>query len=177
MDQLRERFRGEFIPIFQEVADKYGPHGIDIYLDVEQFLAGGNELIIDMTFERVGVRHRFALEFLEAGNSVQDIDRAFMAFGMPVGPIRLIDEVGIDIAYNVVRGKNLDQDTLKNVVGAGRLGLKKSGKGFFLQDGSVDPEVLPLIALKEKRALVRGNGVSVQELIDAVTSLGFEARS
>jgi 3-hydroxyacyl-CoA dehydrogenase len=94
-----------------------------------------------------------ALEFLEAGNSVQDIDRAFMAFGMPVGPIRLIDEVGIDIAYNVVRGKNLDQDTLKNVVGAGRLGLKKSGKGFFLQDGAVDPAVLPLIALKEKRAL------------------------
>jgi 3-hydroxyacyl-CoA dehydrogenase len=32
----------------------------------------------------------------------------------------------------------------------GRLGLKKSGKGFFLKDGSVDPEVLPLIANQEK---------------------------
>jgi hypothetical protein len=56
VDQLRERFRHEFIPIFQEVADKYGPHGIDIYLDVEQFFAGGNEIIIDIAFERVGVR-------------------------------------------------------------------------------------------------------------------------
>jgi len=32
------------------------------------------------------------------------------------------------------------------VVESGRLGLKKSGKGFFLKDGSVDPDVLPLIA-------------------------------
>jgi 3-hydroxyacyl-CoA dehydrogenase len=38
------------------------------------------------------------------------------------------------------------QDTLKNIVEAGRLGLKKSGKGFFLKEGGVDPEVLPLIA-------------------------------
>ena len=33
------------------------------------------------------------------------------------------------------------------------------------------------VRLDEKRALVRGNGVSVEELIDAVNSLGFEARS
>ena len=32
----------------------------------------------------------------------------------------------------------------------GRLGLKKSGKGFFLKDGTVDPKVLPLIAHQEK---------------------------
>ena len=67
-------------------------------------------------------------------------------FGLPVGPIKLTDEVGIDIPYKVFVGMGVRQDTLKNVVESGRLGLKKSGKGFFLKDGSVDSEVLPLIA-------------------------------
>ena len=94
-----------------------------------------------------------ALEFLEKGNPIEKIDKAFVQFGMPVGPIRLIDEVGIDISYHVIVGKGLEQETLKQVVGSGRLGLKKSGKGFFLKDGGVDPEALPLISLKEKQEM------------------------
>ena len=94
-----------------------------------------------------------ALEFLEKDNPIEKIDKAFVEFGMPVGPIRLIDEVGIDISYHVIVGKGLEQETLKQVVGSGRLGLKKSGKGFFLKDGGVDPEVLPLISLKEKQEM------------------------
>jgi 3-hydroxyacyl-CoA dehydrogenase/enoyl-CoA hydratase/carnithine racemase len=87
-----------------------------------------------------------ALKCIEEGNSIEKVDRAMTRFGMPVGPIRLTDEVGIDIPYKVFVGMGIKQDTLKNVVESGRLGLKKSGKGFFLKDGSVDPEVLPLIA-------------------------------
>ena len=94
-----------------------------------------------------------SLEFLEAGNTIENIDGAFTRFGLPVGPIRLMDEVGIDISYNVLKGKGMEQGTLKNVVGDGRMGFKKSGKGFFLEDGSVDPTVLPLISLKEKREI------------------------
>jgi 3-hydroxyacyl-CoA dehydrogenase/enoyl-CoA hydratase/carnithine racemase len=87
-----------------------------------------------------------ALRYIEEGNSIEKVDRAMTRFGMPVGPIRLTDEVGIDIPYKVFVGMGIIQETVKNVVEAGRLGLKKSGKGFFLKDGSVDPEVLPLIA-------------------------------
>ncbi len=94
-----------------------------------------------------------SLDFLEGGVSIEKIDEAFVKFGMPVGPIRLLDEVGIDVGYNVIKGKGLRQDTLKAVVGSGRLGLKKSGKGFFLKDGSVDPEVLSLVSLKDKSEL------------------------
>ncbi|MDQ7785725.1 MAG: 3-hydroxyacyl-CoA dehydrogenase NAD-binding domain-containing protein, partial [Desulfomonilaceae bacterium] len=94
-----------------------------------------------------------AMEFLEAHNSIENIDKAFIEFGMPIGPIRLTDEVGIDVCHNVLKGRGLKQDTLKNVVEAGRLGLKKSGKGFFLKDGAVDPDVLPLVGLKEERIL------------------------
>ncbi|MFH1350590.1 MAG: 3-hydroxyacyl-CoA dehydrogenase NAD-binding domain-containing protein [Pseudomonadota bacterium] len=95
----------------------------------------------------------YSLEFLESGNSIEKIDQAFIRFGMPVGPIRLTDEVGIDVSHSVVVGKGLQQQTLKNIVGDGRHGLRKSGKGFFLQDGSVDPGVLPLISYKEKREM------------------------
>jgi 3-hydroxyacyl-CoA dehydrogenase len=68
---------------------------------------------------------------------------------MPVGTIRLTDEVGIDIPYKVMTGMGITQNTLKKVVESGRLGLKKSGKGFFLKDGRVDPDVLPLIVRRE----------------------------
>ncbi len=87
-----------------------------------------------------------ALKYIEEGNAIEKVDRAMTRFGMPVGPIRLTDEVGIDIPYKAFVGMGIKQETLKNVVGAGRTGVKKSGKGFFLKDGSVDPEVLPLIA-------------------------------
>jgi 3-hydroxyacyl-CoA dehydrogenase len=92
-----------------------------------------------------------ALMYLEEGNPIEKIDLAMTRFGMPVGPIRLTDEVGIDIPYKIFVGMGIKQDTLKNVVESGRLGLKKSGKGFFLKDGSVDPEVLPLIVSRQPR--------------------------
>ena len=87
-----------------------------------------------------------ALKYIEEGNPIEKVDRAMTRFGIPVGPIKLTDEVGIDIPYKVFVGMGIKQDTLKNLVESGRLGLKKSGKGFFLKDGGVDPEVLPLIA-------------------------------
>jgi 3-hydroxyacyl-CoA dehydrogenase/enoyl-CoA hydratase/carnithine racemase len=90
---------------------------------------------------------------LEEGNPIEKIDKAMLDFGMPVGPIRLTDEVGIDIPYKIFKGMGVRQETLAAVVESGRLGLKKSGKGFFLKDGSVDPEVLPLIAKRAPREL------------------------
>lgn len=94
-------------------------------------------------------------ELLESGVSIADIDGAMLSFGMPVGPVRLIEEVGIDVPYNSFKAMGLTPPkTLENVVGAGRLGLKKSGQGFFLADGTVDPDVLPLIASSNKHSEV-----------------------
>jgi len=94
-----------------------------------------------------------ALQYMEEGNTIEKVDGALMKFGMPIGPIRLCDEVGIDVPYKVFVGMGLEQKTLENVVNDGRMGLKKSGKGFFLKDGSVDPDVLPLIAKREPKEL------------------------
>ena len=94
-----------------------------------------------------------AYEILESGVPIEKIDEAMVEFGLPVGPIKLTDEVGIDVIY-LIFTKSLGQkapQTIENVVKAGRLGLKKSGKGFFLAGGGVDSEVLSLIPSSGKK--------------------------
>ncbi|HEX4141459.1 MAG TPA: 3-hydroxyacyl-CoA dehydrogenase NAD-binding domain-containing protein [Candidatus Methylacidiphilales bacterium] len=74
----------------------------------------------------------------EAGARVEDIDEAMLDFGMPMGPLRLLDEVGIDIAFhvaNTLAAKFSDRmrvpPELGEMVKAGWLG-QKSGRGFYL---------------------------------------------
>ncbi|MDZ4163954.1 MAG: 3-hydroxyacyl-CoA dehydrogenase NAD-binding domain-containing protein [Smithellaceae bacterium] len=111
-----------------------------------------------------------SLKYLEEGNSIEKIDQALRDFGMPVGPIQLIDGVGIDVPYKVSLGKGEVQETLRQVVESGRLGLRKSGRGFFLADGSVDPEVLPLIAARAPREL---SPVEIRQgLLSAMVKVG-----
>jgi 3-hydroxyacyl-CoA dehydrogenase/enoyl-CoA hydratase/3-hydroxybutyryl-CoA epimerase len=92
-----------------------------------------------------------AIAYAEEGNPIEKVDGAMTRFGMPLGPIRLTDEVGIDVIHKVLVGMDVEQKTLAAVVNDGRWGLKKSGKGFFLKDGSVDPDVLPLIDTREEK--------------------------
>lgn len=89
-------------------------------------------------------------DLLEKGVAIETIDKAMLKFGLPVGPIRLIEEVGIDVPYNSFYAMGLEPpQTLKNMVESGRLGLKKSGQGFFMQDGSVDPGAVKLIPVNK----------------------------
>jgi 3-hydroxyacyl-CoA dehydrogenase len=94
---------------------------------------------------------RRSFELVEEGVPILKVDEAMTRFGLPVGPIKLSDEVGLDVLHSVFT-KSLGQAppaTLDNVVKAGRLGRKKSGKGFFLEDGTVDPDVMPLIPVSD----------------------------
>ncbi len=79
-----------------------------------------------------------ALIMLDAGVSKEVIDKAAVDFGMPMGPIELADEVGLDICLHVaemLRG-SLHRDMpdapqwLKDKVAKGELG-KKTGKGLY----------------------------------------------
>ena len=88
-----------------------------------------------------------SLELLAEGVAMDKIDAAMMKFGLPVGPIRLLDEVGIDVSYLVLT-KSLGMVppmALENVYKAGRYGRNKNGKGFYTKEGAPDPEALPLI--------------------------------
>ena len=74
----------------------------------------------------------------EAGASAHDIDEAMLDFGMPMGPMRLLDEVGLDVAHHisVTLAKQYPDRLcvpaiLDKMLTAGFLG-KKSGRGFYV---------------------------------------------
>jgi 3-hydroxyacyl-CoA dehydrogenase/enoyl-CoA hydratase/3-hydroxybutyryl-CoA epimerase len=72
------------------------------------------------------------------GASVTDIDEAMLDFGMPMGPLRLLDEVGLDVGLDVAQTlaasfpeRMYVPAVLGKMIQAGLLG-KKSGAGFYL---------------------------------------------
>jgi 3-hydroxyacyl-CoA dehydrogenase / enoyl-CoA hydratase / 3-hydroxybutyryl-CoA epimerase len=93
---------------------------------------------------------------LDEGASVDAIDKALVDFGFPVGPITLLDEVGIDVGGKVglvlseaFGARMAPADAMRSVVSAGRTG-RKGGKGFYRYDesgkkGAVDESVYELI--------------------------------
>lgn len=77
---------------------------------------------------------------LMEGVSIEDIDEACLNFGMPMGPCRLMDEVGIDVAVKVAKimhdglgARAKSNDLSSKLETAGLLG-KKNQKGFYLYD-------------------------------------------
>lgn len=101
-----------------------------------------------------------ALELLLDGASVEQIDAAAMQFGMSMGPIRFLDEIGLDTA--LLSGMVLREafperipasPLLIHMIKAGRLG-RKSGAGFFSyaeargldEPGRLDPAAAPIVA-------------------------------
>lgn len=83
-----------------------------------------------------------ALLLLEEGAKIESIDKAMKDFGFPVGPIVLMDEVGLDVAAHVsdvlspmfiARGAEPTK-VAKKLFEAGFLG-RKNKKGFYKYDG------------------------------------------
>ena len=78
-----------------------------------------------------------AMERLEKGEDKEKIDEAARAFGMPMGPIELADNVGLDVCAHVAKilGQSSEGSRLDRLVASGRLG-KKTGEGFYVwKDG------------------------------------------
>ncbi len=73
-----------------------------------------------------------ALEMLEGGIDKKSLDSAALAFGMPMGPLELCDQVGLDVCLDVAAGLGFkgERGVLEEMVKEGRLG-RKSGKGFY----------------------------------------------
>ncbi len=91
---------------------------------------------------------------LSEGADIAELDRALVDFGFPVGPITLLDEVGIDVAAKVAKimhaafgDRMLAPDTTDALVKDGRLG-RKAQKGFYLYEhgkkGEVDTSIYAL---------------------------------
>src|SRR6266576_3806973 len=84
-----------------------------------------------------------AAELFESGMDAEQIDRALVEWGMPMGPLRLIDEIGVDITFDI--GNTLEKaygqrDHVPTVLlwlrDQQMLG-RKTGAGFYKYEGKM----------------------------------------
>ncbi len=93
---------------------------------------------------------------LDQGAAIEAIDAALVDFGFPVGPVTLLDEVGIDVGGKVglvlseaFGDRMAPSDALRRVVESGRTG-RKGRSGFYAYDasgrkGAVDRSIYGII--------------------------------
>ncbi|CAJ1966905.1 unnamed protein product [Cylindrotheca closterium] len=112
------------------------------------------------------------------GVKLEALDKALKNFGMPVGPVTLADEVGIDVTSHVAgflsnadlgdRMGGGDISLMKDMIGKGWLG-KKSGQGFYTYKGkkkTISPEVEAYV----KGFVQQDLGLSEKEVQDRIVS-------
>lgn len=78
---------------------------------------------------------------MEEGVSSETLDRIATEFGMPMGPVELVDQVGIDVGYKVAHilqdafGDRMKVASVLETAYQKKLLGKKGGKGFYMYDG------------------------------------------
>ena len=97
-----------------------------------------------------------AANLMLAGEPIEKIDAALVEFGFPVGPLALLDEVGIDIGSKIapILEKELGErfkapDAFSRLIDAKRLG-RKTGRGFYIYDKKakkVDESIYELLGV------------------------------
>jgi 3-hydroxyacyl-CoA dehydrogenase / enoyl-CoA hydratase / 3-hydroxybutyryl-CoA epimerase len=128
-----------------------------------------------------------AVMILLEGASVEDIDAALTGFGFPVGPMTLLDEVGIDVGAKVAKvmhgafGERMPvPEIMGKVTESGRLG-RKNGKGFYTygdpkKKKEVDVTVYDALPGGRKRKKVDRDEIAercvLQMVNEAVLTLG-----
>jgi 3-hydroxyacyl-CoA dehydrogenase/enoyl-CoA hydratase/3-hydroxybutyryl-CoA epimerase len=83
-----------------------------------------------------------ASHLLLEGAAVDEIDSALVDFGFPVGPLQLLDEVGIDVGSKVAHimrdafgDRMKPPEGFERIAASGRLG-RKAKKGFYKYEGA-----------------------------------------
>lgn len=92
-----------------------------------------------------------AVSLFEQGGDPDEIDNAMLDFGMPVGPLRFLDEMGLDTAMSIARtlahafpGRMVIPMVVEKLLEAGHTG-RKGGSGFYVHDSAapaVNAEVI-----------------------------------
>ncbi|HLU32009.1 MAG TPA: fatty acid oxidation complex subunit alpha FadJ [Acidimicrobiia bacterium] len=107
-----------------------------------------------------------AFHLLAEGAQVEDIDGAVEAWGFPVGPLRLADEVGIDVGAKIsviladaFGDRMAGPEMAQNLVKADRKG-RKNRRGFYGYDsegkrGDVDPTVYEDLGVQPSGSVAR----------------------
>ena len=109
---------------------------------------------------------------LTEGVRIEEMDPALLKFGMPMGPIELIDEVGLDVGDKVGHILNdafgarmTPPKTFEKLLAQKRLG-KKTGAGFYLYTGekkekSFDPSIYSILEVTPQ-----SNKIPKEEMVD-----------
>jgi 3-hydroxyacyl-CoA dehydrogenase len=113
-----------------------------------------------------------AIRCLEEGAATtSEIDGAFVAFGMPMGPFTLLDALGLDIAADVAvtlyeeYGERMKPPALTDLmVASGRKG-EKTGAGFYGYAGQSDEPVREAIAEIQRKGGRTGTTFSVERCL------------
>ena len=135
-----------------------------------------------------------AIEAVNAGANPDMLDQALVGFGMPMGPVELCDQVGLDVCLNagdVIGIPDGAAQTLRTLIDSGKLG-RKTGSGFYEWDGkkavrdrgdydagALDAIAVDLLAplVDECRSAVAENVVESADMADAacIFGIGFPA--
>ena len=117
------------------------------------------------------------------GVRIEELDRAMLDFGMPMGPIELIDEVGLDVGDKVGHilhdafGERMSPPRIfERLLNEKRLG-RKSGAGFYLYEGKDRSERKFDSGIYDLLGITPVDGkISVEEMVDrCVLSMVNEA--
>ena len=101
---------------------------------------------------------------LLAGEPVEYIDKSLVKFGFPVGPVKLLDEVGIDVGTKIIPflveqfGSRFEAPAAFDKVLADDRKGKKNGKGFYLYEGKkpgkeVDESIYAVLGVTPSKKL------------------------
>ena len=78
-----------------------------------------------------------AIELHRSGIEADELDQAMIRFGMPMGPIELADQIGLDICASagaVIGISEVADAALQALMAAGKMG-RKTGAGFYQWEG------------------------------------------
>ncbi|UCD24048.1 MAG: enoyl-CoA hydratase/isomerase family protein [Gemmatimonadota bacterium] len=101
-------------------------------------------------------------QMLREGVPIEKLDETMAAFGFPVGPIALMDEIGLDVAlkgaavlHDAFGDRMMPMDGIGAMTERGRLG-RKSGRGFYIYGRGkkkVDPAIYDIVGRAPDRAV------------------------
>jgi len=118
-----------------------------------------------------------ALQLLRGGMRIQTIDEALRRFGMPRGPLEVLDQVGLDVAASAARalqpifGDRLPPvDVLEKMRAVGWLGIK-SGTGFYRYQRSKPRPNDAVMPLARDLAVAAVPGTPSEEMAAALERL------
>lgn len=101
----------------------------------------------------------------ESGATIQNLDEVMLDFGMPMGPMRLIDEVGVDVSLHVAQtlaahfGGRMSIPAVLRKMMEGKLLGRKNGRGFYLhekgKEACPNPETISFVKNQTAAGLSR----------------------